>query len=307
MRSGNGELPFEGDPTKEKQEFGKNVEVTVSFRRHADPEVNPATGMSADKLSSKGIEQAAALGAAFEGPDDEAPVVKGYSSKLERAKDTIDIGLQNTGATVINRKVAEIGDEEVRTSRGARTYNIRTREELMTVKNVAPFWMDAGKRADAMIAAGELDKPHKLDYQIQAYLDGSEQVKAAGGQTARECAQDLGHLLQHYLEMSGHLYDGSNVKLENVTHGPKIEPFIREVVMRTVGNETVRGFKNLDEIGGAFKPTDNVDFVIRRDDEGKLSSVKMMLRGTEYDVDLAELGLLSEEYATRQKVEKVGA
>lgn len=270
--------------TKDKKSYGHNVEMTISFRRHFDPKKDLKTGMSLDELTEKGKGQSADLGKELSGK------VKGFASPKKRAGETIDLAMQNAtdDAEIINKKSEENKDN--------RAFNIRIKKELETLQNITPIWKEGGKWADQQIAKG--DETPKYDLQIQYYLDHAERAKEVGSQTPRESAQDIAHLLDTYLRMSKRLYDGSKVRLENATHGPKLETFLREVLVQVKEGKTVKGFKNLKDIGGAFQPGENFEVVVRRDDQGEMTTA-MRIRGREYEIDAEELGLLTEEYNKR--------
>jgi len=85
--------------------------------------------------------------------------------------------------------------------------------------------------------------------------------------------------------MTERFYSSSDVRLVNVTHGPKIEPFLQEVV----------GFKNLEEIGGALQPGESIKFAVSID-ENKNKVVKLLFRDKEYPVDEAQVKALAQEY-----------
>ncbi|MDP2684395.1 MAG: hypothetical protein Q8P20_05040 [bacterium] len=269
---------------------GHDVEIIASFRRHFDPKKNPE-GMSLDELSDKGRQQSADLGPELSGK------IKGYSSPKERAQDTIDIAFQNVdeNADIINQRLLE--EEQTETGR---QFNIRIKKELDTVPGVKDLILKAMKLADKELKPD--DEMTKYDFIIQYYLDHPEEISEPGG-TPHEAAQDIAARVDMYRRMSDRLYDGSEVRLENATHGPKLEPFLQQVMIRREGDKQIRGFDNVMEIGGAFKPGENFETVIRKDEQGN-ETMFLQVRGQEYEIDMETVKTLAQEYKDRIKQQK---
>ena len=269
--------------TLEKKEFGRDIEATLEFKRHQDPGKTPE-GMSADWLTEKG--QAAS---AVDGKNIEAAHVKGYASPKKRAQETVDLMLQNVGEDVhiINKTMESLqgtGAEKLTNNqRESNKFNIRTQKELDATANFAKIMPIASAWAEEQIKGGaKLDKYSLIG---QWYLDNPEVCKENGVLGGRETAAEIAERVAVELGMTERLYSGSNVRLINVTHGPKIEPFLQEVV----------GFKSLEEIGGALQPGESIKFAVTIDNN-KQKTVKLLFRDKEYPVDETKIRDLSQEY-----------
>lgn len=285
---------FERNVIKEEsKEFGHNIEIVASFRRHFDP-AKDESGMSLDQLTEKGREDAKKLGQTLA-----EPVIKGYSSPKERAKDTIDLALSNINKSV---RILNQPQSPKHQDGSEHTYIIREKRELDTVpKSVTGLFKEGLVYAKEQAAAG--NQTPALDLAIQYMFDHPERAEALGAPSMREIAQDLAARLELYRQMSGRLYDNSRLRLENGTHGPKLEPLLKEIILRKEGNKIIKGFDNVSEIGGAFKPGENFEVLIKRGDKEE-EKITLRLRGQEYDIDTAKLKKLSEEYQERIKREK---
>lgn len=271
----------------EKKEFGSNIKAVLEFKRHQDPGKNPETGMSADFLTEQGKEASMVDGRKVKGPE-----VKGYASPKLRAQETVDLMLQNVGDSVevINKTTESLkgtkAEKLVNNQRETNEFNIRTRKELDAVNNFKNIMPLASARADEQIKGGaKLDKYSLI---VQWYLDNPEICKANGVLTGHETATEIAERVATELGMTERLRKGREVRLINVTHGPKIEPFLQEAI----------GFKNLEEIGGALKPGESIQFQVDID-ENKKKTVKLLFRDKEYAVDETPIKALAQEYRDR--------
>jgi hypothetical protein len=93
--------------------------------------------------------------------------------------------------------------------------------------------------------------------------------------------------------MADRLYFGSEVDLLNASHGGTLEPFLKEVMLRRVrdkgGKEKiVRGFDSIEEIGGGMRYGESWSLLIKTDAYGN-KTIKLFLRGQEYDLDVERL------------------
>jgi broad specificity phosphatase PhoE len=271
----------------EQKEFGSNIKATLEFKRHQDPGKDPVTGMSADFLTEKG--QAASVS---DGQKVEDATVKGYASPKLRAQETVDLMLQNTDddVRVINRTSESLrgtkAENLVNNQRGVNEFNIRTRKELDAVVNFGKVVPLASVWAEEQIKEGaKLDKYSLI---VQWYLDNPLVCQENEVLTGHETAVEIAERVSVELGMTERLHSGSEVRLVNVTHGPKIEPFLQEVI----------GFKNLSEIGGALQPGESIKFKVSID-ANKKKEVKLLFRDEEYVIDEEQITTLSQEYRDR--------
>lgn len=275
--------------TPEQKEFGGNVKAILEFKRHQDPGKDPVTGMSADFLTEKG--QGAS---ADDGQKIAETTVKGFASPKLRAQETVDLMLQNVSddVKVINKTTESLkgtkAENLVNNQRGENEFNVRTRKELDAVANFGKVMPLASAWAEGQIKEGaKLDKYSLI---VQWYLDNPEVCKENGVLTSHETAVEIAERVSTELGLTERLYSGSDVRLVNVTHGPKIEPFLQEVI----------NFKNLEEIGGALQPGESIQFKVNID-ASKQKEVKLLFRDKEYSVDEIKIKDLAQEYRDRIK------
>ncbi len=270
----------------EKEDFGSSIKAVLEFKRHQDPGKTPE-GMSADFLTEKGRNASVS-----DGQKVEEKTAKGYASPKLRAQETVDLMLQNVDddVRVINKTLESLkgarAEKLVNNQREGNEFNIRTRKELDATANFAKIMPLASAWADEQIKTGaKLDKYSLI---VQWYLDNPEICKENGVLGGHETATEISERVAVELKMTERFYNGSEVRLVNVTHGPKIEPFLQEIV----------GFKNLEEIGGALQPGESISFAVSID-EKKKKSVMLLFRGKEYLVDESKIRDLAQEYRDR--------
>jgi|GEM_PF-1037519 len=302
----------EKDPSRKveqqpKLKFGQDVQVEVEFMRHEEPGKTPE-GMSADYLTETGKVRAAAKG------KDIDRLTKGYSSPKLRAQETIDLQLQNADheVLIINQKLSDQASKGEKTikdiavgQKPENVFNMRLRPELDTVVNFAAINEETKQWAKAQIANGS--KRPEYDLVVQYYLDHPERSYEMEVTTPQDAAEEIAFAASREIGMSKHLYSDSNVKLLNGTHGPKLEPFLQQIL---IGKDGKRGFASLEEIGGAFKPGENFKLLAKTKmgEKGKLEmEVRLLLRGQEYAVDMPRLEQLARNYRNRLKFEKTAS
>jgi len=277
----------------EKNKFGHNIEAILEFKRHQDPGKTPE-GMSADWLTEKG--KAAAI---EDGQKIYDPKVKGFASPKLRAQETVDLMLQSVDddVMVINKSLASLQGTgaalENRTDqeRKDNKFNIRTRRELDTTANFAKIMPLASAWADEQLKVdSKLDKYSLI---VQWYLDNPEICKENGVLDSHETATEIAERVAIELGMTERFYNNSDVRLINVTHGPKIEPFLKEVI----------GFNNLEEIGGALRPGESFELAVSIDNN-KQKITKVLFRNKEYPLDEKQIKDLAQEYRARIEMNK---
>lgn len=262
-----------------KKEFGRNVHILASFRRHGIPAKDPETGKSLDQLTPAGIEQAQQIGAGLE----IAGGLKVYASPKERAKQT---------AVEMAEAAAEQGARIINQGLEGGELKAREKDDLETVT--------LGSEANRLIKEQGLDGFVKEWLTRKDLGDGTAPVENA--------AAELAARVDVYQRMSGRLYTNSDVRLENITHGPKGEAFISEVakVVDKEGRPLV-GWDKLVALGGTFKPGEGFEIDIRRPEKDKSPELKILFRGQELEIDqkrLAELVELHRKMEAEKKEKK---
>ncbi len=269
---------------KEEKKYGQNIHAVLEFGRHEIPGKTPE-GMSADYLKPEGRESAKQRGKLIK-----EEKLGGYSSPKMRAQETVDLEMQSTddGVDVVNRKL-----EDIKNRRGQKEENVfkaKTKEELDTVQDFGKIMGNAKKWAQGQIEGGSKRGMYELI--VQFYLDNSELCVENGVITPREAAAEIAARAYKELGMTERFYKDTDIRLTNITHGPKLEPFLQQVLIKDNGE---KGFKSLEEIGGALNPGESFEFEVNIDENGK-KNVKLNLKGKTYEVDLKEIEKLYQEY-----------
>jgi len=278
----------------EGKERGKNTHVTFSFTRHEKPTKDPDSGMSMDQILPEGLDRAKATGTA---EDNEYLLVMG-SRKVKRARQTGQSyveGVNETGlAEVINKegakgsKIAEFG--------------IYAMSDLDPVQDAGKILKPILAEGKKLIADGKLEASDLEAWAINHYVKTPDaDFEAAGVPTPRQTATELAHRLESGMNMSKRLFENLDTKVNNFTHGPKLECLLKYVLKKEDGSV---GVQDLDEIGGSFKPGESMDFDIQRDEHGELKPLTVQFRGETYEVDMETLKQLQDEYKIAKNAEK---
>ncbi len=305
MKTPDNRLEFEVDVVPVERElkkeggFGKNVHAVLEFLRHGTPGKNP-DGTSADFLTEGGQEMARGLGKTR--PQEEK--IAGYSSPANRAQETGDLYLDNTDESVqvINRTLEEINvtragqGKDKLTHPGQKEGNIfrmKTRVELAPLafgKIVALAKEYAKQRKET---GSTLDD---LTLWVQFYLDNPDKCRELGLDTPHEAATQIAERVAVEFGMTDRFYENTDIRLINITHGPKIEPFIKEVI----------GFGQLEDIGGAVKEGENIQFIVDIDAD-RNKKVTLVFREKNYELtpeQIAKIVGMSKEYREKLRQEK---
>ena len=86
---------------------------------------------------------------------------------------------------------------------------------------------------------------------------------------------------------------GSEIDHINGTHDFNLAAFLKEIMIRKVGDQKIRGFDSVEEIGGSFNFTESFEVLIKTDEKGR-EETKLIFRGKEYDLDMGRLNELVE-------------
>jgi broad specificity phosphatase PhoE len=263
-----------------EKEHGLNIRVKIELLRHGTPG-KTENGMSADFLTDTGKEMAATIGANIDDKN-----IKGYSSNMQRAQETMDLMLDNTddAVNVINRmRIDKLANFTQRTEN---VYRIATKDELNPIENFAKIMPEAKEWAKKQKEAGS--RSDNLSLIVQYYLDNPDVCVMHGVPTAHEAATQLANRISIELKLTERLKNGSEVRLSNVTHGPKLEAFLKELL----------NFNSIDTIGGAVKEGEGLSFDVKIDDQGK-KTVSLLFRDKKYDLtqdDLQKITSMGELY-----------
>lgn len=243
------------------QKYGTNIHAVIEFSRHEVPGKNP-DGSSADFLEPEGQQKAADKGETIS-----EQYVKDYSSQKLRAQETGVLGLQNVAETVevINQRL-EGKQGVVKGQKPENEFIMRLRPELDAIPGFTKFMNHAECKKYVAEEMAENPSAGKLDLVIQYYLDRPELAEKVGVTTPGEAAEEMAFAAEREIKMTDRMKSGSEVRLRNFSHGPKLEPFLQKVIIFENGQH---GFKNLDEIGGSFGPGESFQFNVNKDAQGR--------------------------------------
>lgn len=216
------------------------------------------------ELTEEGKNQAAEFGENIKKKD----AIKGYSSPVKRAIETVEkvIASAPHDKKLITRIRTEISISPATSKQFLEQY----REFEKQGPDAAAEWhlSFGNNRPDA-----ETPSPH-------------------------ENAAAIAYILDRYIKMADRLYSGSQVDLINGTHQGFPEALLKEILIRQKGDQKIIGFEKLEEIGGALRPTEGMEFFIKTDEKGD-KVIKLNFRGEIYGLDLNKLTALAEEYEKR--------
>lgn len=212
------------------------------------------------ELTEEGKNQAVRFGEKLENKD----AIKGYSSPVQRVLETVNKVVENSPH---DKKLKT----RIRTDLAIPAFSKEATQKYKDLEKLGP-----NEAAEWYLAFGS-EKPD------------SETI------SPKEVAKSFAYIVQRYIDMADRLYSGSNIDLINGTHQGLPETLLKEILIRNQNNEKVMGFEKLKDIGGALKPTEGMEFLIKTDSNGN-KEVKLHLRGQVYDIDLTALHKLAELY-----------
>lgn len=286
---------FEKSSTLESEKkYGLNVHAVLEFGRHEIPGKTPE-GMSADFLTDEGKEKAASRGRGVKEAN-----VAGYSSPKERAQETVDLEiaaaqLESAGAVeVVNRKIEDLSEELVAegSQKDSNQFKVKIKKELDTVVGFQKIFSQAKHWAEAQMNEGS--ERSLMDLIVQFYLDNPQLCEQEGVTTPHEAASQIAYRADIETRMTEKFLNGTDIRLVNITHGPKLEPFLLEVIDE---------FETLEDIGDSLDPGENFEFEVQTDAVGQ-RTIKLNFRNKIYNVNQSKLELLAKEYRDKLKSEK---
>ncbi|MBU1202905.1 histidine phosphatase family protein [Patescibacteria group bacterium] len=283
---------FESGKENVDKKYGLNVRAVLEFGRHEEPGKTPE-GMSADYLTETGKQNAANRGRGI----DEANVAA-YASPKQRAQETVDLQMQSAdifsegAVNVVNKKLSNLPEGLTKDSsqKEGNEFKVKLAQELDTVEEFKKIMPLAKEWAQQQIGDGS--KRSAYDLIIQYYLDNSELCQKEGVDTPHEVATQIAYRVAREVGMTEKFLNNTEIRLVNITHGPKLEPFLLAIV---------DDFKTLEDMGDAIKPGESFEIEVATDDNGK-REVRLKLRGKSYEINEKKLELLAHEY--RDKILK---
>jgi broad specificity phosphatase PhoE len=266
------------------EKFGKNVELRATFMRHG-PKADASDVTGKSLLSEAGREDVKEAGQRL---DAKSGGIKSYTSPVERAIETADLVIK---------------EQE---KKGAKIFEQRKRTELSLVPDSKEFYEEFEDRTKQNLPdnydqlRGE-EKQEAFeeaeDKVLNWYLEFGDQKPDEKTASPHEIAAGVAKLVHRYVRMPEKLHSGSKVDLLNTSHKGTLEPFLKKTLIRKTTDEagketTVRGFDEIEEIGGGMRPSESWELDVTTDENGE-KTVKLNLRGKTYDLDLDRVEELS--------------
>lgn len=216
-------------------------------------------------LTEEGKKQAVELGGGLNSKD----AIKAYSSPVQRALETVKQVIENAPH---DRKLNTRVRAEIGIPPSSKEFLKKFRElEKLAPGAAAEWYLSFGQEKPDL----ETTSPH-------------------------EVAESFAYVLTKYLRMADKLYSGSNIDLINGTHQGLPEALLKEIMVRRKGDEELVGFEKLEDIGGALKFTEGMEFLIKVDERGN-KALKLNFRGQTYDIAVGKLLDLAKSYEEKQK------
>lgn len=92
----------------------------------------------------------------------------------------------------------------------------------------------------------------------------------------KEIAGSFARVIDHYTRTIKGVKSGTKALLPQGTHGGRMEPFLKEaLVRRTPYGEEIRGFEKIEEIGGEFDSSESFNVEVATDEKGDLQKLKV--------------------------------
>lgn len=92
----------------------------------------------------------------------------------------------------------------------------------------------------------------------------------------KEIAGSYARVIDHYIRAVKGVKSASRALLLQGTHGGRMEPFLKETLVRhTPDGEEIHGFKKIEDIGGEFDSSESFNVEVATDNNGDLQKLKV--------------------------------
>lgn len=92
----------------------------------------------------------------------------------------------------------------------------------------------------------------------------------------KEIAGSFAQVINHYMRAIKGIKSGTKALLPQGTHGGRMEPFLKEVLVRRMPNgKEIHGFEKIEDIGGEFDSSEAFNVEVATDDNGSLQKLKV--------------------------------
>ncbi len=256
-------MPRESSPgfNPEKKEFGGNVSITLKIMRHGERE-----GLY---LNDLGRQQTANLAELQKTSPNKYDAVKAVGSPADTDPKT------HMGRAL---ETAHIYAQTLTDNNAFRTRP----EELLNYKNLV------SKRPYDHIILYNSYLPE--DFKALSPEEKSEASKVANRkvlehlislndpdavQYKKEVTGAYALLVEHYIKMAKRLKSGSNVLIPIGGHGSNMEFLLLEAAVKEGQAEHTTAFKNLNDLGGDFDPSEAYNIEVKTDTQGNTQPLKV--------------------------------
>lgn len=282
---------------KEGREMGKNVLLILKIMRHGERTKGGEltdygrliTKEKAEGVALPELSRAKAVGSPFKPKESKAP---------PRSLETADI----------------YAEQLLQSGKVEKKYATRARALLSPegMKTPEPFDWTAVYNSQLPPNFEELPDEEKAEAAHQAQTVAVEKmlITENAAEYRREIARNHAVFVDRYIKMVQRLKEGEKILYVTGSHGGIMEPFLQECLIRKDKNgQEKRGFQHLEEIGGAIRPSEAFNIIIKTDERGEKNVAVSFddpnrLPGEELTLDLAKLEELKNEYLEKHREEK---
>ncbi len=263
-------IETEKEPTKER---GTNVLVRVKFIRHGE---RTPKGELTDYGRDIIVKKAAESGL----KDEKFDTVKAYGSQ---AGPKVDIALpEHIQAMGRAFETAHIYTQAVNAS--GKDYVPRPKDILSyeAIKSPMPYDhtkiynLNLPENYESLSDEEKVQAARKAQSAVVNHLLALNTPEAE--RYVKEVAGVFAKIINHRIKLSRRLDSGSKVLLVEGTHGPMPELLLREALVRKAQDgQEIRGFEDINEIGGPLYPSESIDVLVERDENGNLKKARVEL------------------------------
>lgn len=253
--------------------FGNDVFLRLTFMRHAEKDV-------LGKITETGKETAREKGESIVENEEQFDAYKVYHSKLSplnkkhamRAEETakaLDEGIKNEGLpqTQFNRRpLRELLSDKI----------LKTSDEFM--QKLLRAEEEPGVEIDNKEEAS-------LSYYLDNFFDERPDKDTA---SMKEVGEKILKVVEHFIEFSGHLKNGSKVHILLISHSGMIEPMLKLLLKKYQAEKGDIQDISLADLGGAMKFLEELKFDILREDKENYT-IKLNFR--DRHINLGKLNL----------------
>jgi hypothetical protein len=292
-----------------EKETGKNVSIVYKLIRHGERTPEGA-------LTDYGREVTRERAQESEWPEQHLDAVKAYGSQAG-PKNKEGFGRSLETAHIFAEEV--VGPENEHSEGGKQKKRFKSRPEprmsFESVKTTAPYNhtqiynSNLPENFNDLSDQGKVIAAAKAQSATVNYLFSLNTPEALAYK--KEVAGAFASDILHFERMMNKLKDDSTVLLPHGTHGPMPELFLQQALVRKMSNgDIIKGFEDIDEIGGPLNPSESFNFFIESDEQGKSKRIRIEFespdrpKAEEMYLDHDKLEELAQLYEELHKADK---